>query len=90
VHRLEGAEGIERDAKLLEGLHLVFIPEMQPEEAREVEQLRRVVEEQLLIPMRVLGPLGKHAHHPVELIWLRILIERPAELPIARWGLAVY
>jgi hypothetical protein len=75
VHRLEGAEGIQRDAKLLEGLHLVFVPEMQPEEAREVEQLRRVVEEQLLIPMWVLGPLSKHAHHPVELIWLRILIE---------------
>lgn len=75
MHRLEGAEGIERDAKFLEGLHLVLIPEMQPEEAREVEQLRRVIEEQLLIPMRVLGPLSKHAHHPVELIWLRILIE---------------
>jgi hypothetical protein len=89
VHWLEGAEGIERDAKLLEGLHLVLISEMQPEEAREVEQLRRVVEEQLLIPMRVLGPLCKHAHHPVELIWLRILIERPPELPITRWGLPI-
>jgi hypothetical protein len=45
MHWLEGAEGIERDTKLLEGLHLVFIPEMQPEVAREVEQLWWVVEE---------------------------------------------
>jgi hypothetical protein len=89
VHWLKGAEGIERDAKLLEWLHLVLIPEMKPEVAREVEQLRRIVEEQLLIPMRVFGPLSKYAHHPVEFIWLCILIERPSELPIARRGLPI-
>ena len=89
VHRLKGAEGVERDAKLLEWLHLVLISEMKPEVTREVEQLRRIVEEQLLIPMRVFGPLSKYAHHPVEFIWLCIFIERPSELPIARRGLPI-
>jgi hypothetical protein len=60
VHWLEGLEGKQWNRELLEGLDLILVSEYQPEEACQVEDLRWVVEEQFLVPVRM--PCVLHQH----------------------------
>ena len=57
---LEGLEGVKGDVEALEGFDLVLVTEDQPEEASEVDDLRWVVEQQLLVPVRVAIVLHQH------------------------------
>jgi hypothetical protein len=74
MNRLKSSKSIKRNAQLLKGVHLILILEHQPEESREIQELGRVIKKQLLIPVRVFSPFSHHTHHPVELVWLCILI----------------
>ena len=79
MNRLEISESVEGNRELFEGLDRVLVPEDQPKVPTEVKELRRVVKQKLLVPVRVPRPLYHHTHDSVILIRLSVLIERPSK-----------
>lgn len=53
MNRLVRLEQIERKAEPLDRLNSVPILECDPDEASEVDHICRIIEEQLLVPMRM-------------------------------------
>ena len=60
MNRIEWLEGVERDSDLLERLDLVLVSKDEPKVTCEVYYLWRIVEQQLLVPMRMPSVLYKH------------------------------
>ena len=77
MHWLERLECEKGDAKLLEGLNLVLVSEYEPEVASQVHDFRRIVEQQLLVPVGVARVLDQDGHQLVVLVGVRVLVERP-------------
>jgi hypothetical protein len=60
MHRLKCSKCIQRNAQLFKWLELILILEDQPEVASEIQKLRRIIEKDLLVPMRMLRVFSHH------------------------------
>jgi hypothetical protein len=75
VNRLESLECIKRDAKLFERLNLVLISKYKPKETCEIQNLRRIMEKQFLIPVRMSCVFNEYRHDLVVFIRICVFIE---------------
>jgi hypothetical protein len=90
MHWLKCSESVKRDTNLLKRLYLTLVLEAHPEESTQIQKLRRVVEQQLLVPVRVLCVLSHYTHHSIELIRIGIVVQGPTEFTIARRWLSIW
>lgn len=84
MYRLERFESVKRYVKFFEWLNLILVSKDEPEEPSQIHNLRWIMKEQFLVPMRVSGVLHEYRHYFIVLVWVRVLIKGPSKFCITR------